>query len=61
MLDENGLDDHGTEAARAKEPGDRNDGMKEKPDEIAHRSIVARTANAGNYGAIYQFATDTGG
>ena len=58
MLDENGLGDHGTEAARAKKPGDRNDDMKEKHDEMAHHSIVARTANAGNYGAIYQFAID---
>jgi hypothetical protein len=58
MLDENGLGDHGTEAARAKKPGDRNDDMKEKHDEMAHHSIVARTANAGNYGSIYQFAID---
>ena len=61
MLDENGLGDHGTEAARAKKPGDRNDDMKEKHDEMAHHSIVARTANAGNYGAIYQFAIDRSG
>ena len=58
LLDENGLGDHGTEAARAKKPADRNDDMKEKHDEMAHHSIVARTANAGNYGAIYQFAID---
>ena len=59
LLDENGLGDHGTEAARAKKPADRNDDMKEKHDEMAHHSIVARKANAGNYGAIYQFAIDT--
>ena len=47
MLDENGLGDHATEAARAKKPGDRSDDMKEKHDEMAHHSIVARTANAG--------------
>jgi len=58
LLDENGLGDHGTEAARAKKPADRNDDMKEKHDEMAHHSIVARTAYAGNYGAIYQFAID---
>ena len=58
LLDENGPGDHGTEAARAKKPADCNDDMKEKHDEMAHHSIVARTANAGNYGAIYQFAID---
>jgi hypothetical protein len=35
--------------------------MKEKHDEMARHSIVARTANAGNYGAIYQFAIDSCG
>jgi hypothetical protein len=58
MLDENGLGDHGTEAARAEKPGDCNDDMNEKHDEMAHHSIVERTANAGNYGAIYQFAIE---
>ena len=51
MLDENGLRDHGTDAARAQKPGDRSEDMNEKHEEMAHRSIVARTANAGNWGA----------
>jgi hypothetical protein len=50
MLDENGLRDHGTDASRAQKSGNRNDGMNEKHEEMAHRIIVARTANAGNYG-----------
>jgi hypothetical protein len=58
MLDENGFGDHGTEAARAQKPGDRSEDMNEKHDEMAHHSIVARTANAGNYGENWQFAMD---
>jgi hypothetical protein len=52
MLVENGLGHHGTDAARTQKPGDRNGDMNEKHDEMAHRSIVARTADAGNYGEI---------
>ena len=51
MFDENGFGDHGTDAARARESGERSDDMNEKDDEMAHCSILARTANAGNYGA----------
>ena len=51
MLDENGFRDHGTDAARAQKAGDGSEDMNEKHEEMAHRSIVARTANAGNYGA----------
>jgi hypothetical protein len=36
LLDENGLGDHGTEAARTQESGKRSDDMDEKGDEIAH-------------------------
>jgi hypothetical protein len=50
MLDENGFSDDGTDAARAQKPGNRSKGMNEKHDEMAHHGIVARTANAGNYG-----------
>jgi hypothetical protein len=32
--------------------------MNEKHDEMAHHGIVARTANAGNYGENWQFAID---
>ena len=48
MLDENGFRDHGMDAARAQKTGDRDEDMNEKREEMAHRSIVARTANAGN-------------
>jgi hypothetical protein len=51
MLDENGPGDDGTNAARAQKPGGRSDDMNEQDEEMAHRSIVARTANAGNYAA----------
>ena len=36
LLDENGLGDHRTEAARTQESGKRSDDMDEKDDEIAH-------------------------
>jgi hypothetical protein len=49
MLDENGFRDHGTDAARAQNPSNRNQGMNEKHEEMAHRSIVAGAANSGNY------------
>jgi hypothetical protein len=51
MLDENGFRDHGTDAAWAQKPGNRGEDMNEKHEEMAHRSIVARTANARNYAA----------
>jgi len=41
-------------------PGERSDDVNEKHAEMAHRSIVARAANAGNYRANYQFAMDRG-
>ena len=49
MLDEDGFRDHGTDTARTQEPGNRSEGMNKKHEEMAHRSIVARGANAGNY------------
>ena len=58
MLDENRFGDHGTDAARAENPGNRGEDMNEKHEEIAHRSIVARIANARNYAANWQFAMD---
>ena len=45
MLDENGLGDHRTDAARTQESGKSSDSMNEKDDELAHLSILARTAN----------------
>ena len=45
LLDENGLGDHRTDAARTQESGKSSDGMNEKDDELAHLSILARTAN----------------
>ena len=48
MLDKNGLGDHRTDAARTPESGKSSDDMDEKDDEIAHLSIIARTANLRN-------------
>jgi len=48
LLDENGLSDDRTNAARTQEPGKRSDDMNEKDDEIAHLSILARTATPRN-------------
>jgi hypothetical protein len=50
MFDEDGFRDHGADAARAQKPGNRSEDMNEKHEEMAHHGIVARTANAGNYG-----------
>jgi hypothetical protein len=36
LLNQNGLGDHRTEAARPQEPGNRNHDVDEKDDEIAH-------------------------
>jgi hypothetical protein len=52
MLEENGFGDHGTNAARTDEPGNRNESMNKEHKEMAHRSIVARSANSGNYAEI---------
>jgi hypothetical protein len=49
MLAENGFGNHGTDAARAQEPGNGSKGMNEKYQEMAHRGIEARRANSGNY------------
>jgi hypothetical protein len=51
MLNENGLGDHRTNSTRTAESRKCNDNMDEKDNEIAHLSIVARTAKARNYGA----------
>jgi hypothetical protein len=40
MLDEYGLGDNGTEAARTQEPGKSGGDMDEKDDEIAHFLII---------------------
>jgi hypothetical protein len=48
LLDKNGLGDHRTDAARTPESGKRSEDMDEKDDEIAHLSIIARTANLRN-------------
>jgi hypothetical protein len=44
LLDENGLSDDRTDAARTQEPGKCSNDMEEQDDEIAHLSILARTA-----------------
>jgi hypothetical protein len=48
MLDENGLGDHRTDAAWTQESGKSSHDMDEKDDEIAHLSILARTAKPRN-------------
>ena len=45
MVDENGLGDERTDSALTQEPGERSDDMNEEDDEIAHPTILARTAN----------------
>jgi hypothetical protein len=45
LLDENGLGDDRMDAAWTQEPGKRSDAMEEEDDEIAHLSILARTAS----------------
>jgi hypothetical protein len=49
LLDKNGLGDHRTDAARTPESRKRSEDMNEKDDEIAHLSILARTAKPRNY------------
>jgi photosystem II stability/assembly factor-like uncharacterized protein len=61
LLHENGLSDHRTDAARTPESGKSSEGMNEKDDELAHPSILARTANPRNCAANQQFASDTWG
>jgi hypothetical protein len=49
LLDKDGLGDHRTDAARTPESGKSSHDMDEKDDEIAHLSILARTAKPWNY------------
>ena len=58
LLYENGLSDHRTDAARTQESGKSSHDMDEKDDELAHLSILARTANPRNCAANQQFARD---
>jgi hypothetical protein len=58
LLDENGLGDDRTDAARTQESGERSDDMDEKDDEIAHLSILARTAIPQELWVNQQFAID---
>ena len=44
LLDENGLSDDRTNATWTQESDERSDDMNEKDDEIAHLSILTRTA-----------------
>ena len=44
LVDENELGDERTDSALTQEPGERSDDMNEKDDEIAHPTILARTA-----------------
>jgi hypothetical protein len=48
LLDKNGLGNHSAEAAPNPESGKRSEDVHEKDDEIAHLSILARTANIRN-------------
>jgi len=56
LLDQNGLGDHRTDAARTQESEQSSHDMDEKDNEIAHLSILARTANPMNYPVNFQFA-----
>ena len=58
LFDENGLSDDRTDSARTHEPGERSDDMNEKDDEIAHLSILARTAIPQELWVNQQFAID---
>ncbi len=44
LATDNGLGDERTNPARTQESGERSDDMNEKDDEIAHLSILTRTA-----------------
>ena len=48
LLDENGFSDDRTDATWTQEPGERSDDMNEKDDEIAHLTILPRTAKLQN-------------
>jgi hypothetical protein len=41
MFDEDGLGNHGTDAARSEQAGQRSNEVDEKNDQIVHRRIVA--------------------
>jgi hypothetical protein len=45
LLDENGLSDDKTNATWTQEADERNNDMNEEDDEIAHPTILTRTAN----------------
>ena len=45
MLDENGFSDDRTDATWTQESGECSDDMNEKDDELAHLTILTRTAN----------------
>ena len=59
LLNENGLGDHRTDAARPQESGNRSNDVDEKDDEIAHFTMLARTANPRNCKVNQQFARDS--
>ena len=48
LLDKNGLGDHRANATRTQEPGKSSHDMDNKDNEIAHLSILARTAKPRN-------------
>ena len=58
LLDENGFSDDRTDATWTQESGERSDDMDEKDDEIAHLSILARTAIPQELWVNQQFAID---
>jgi hypothetical protein len=58
MLDEDGLGNYRTDAARTGKSGDGGEEMDEKDHEIAHIRIVARNGKLAEFRAIRQFARD---
>jgi hypothetical protein len=52
MLDEKGLSNYGTDAARNCQSGEGGDEMDEKDDEVAHSRIIARSEKPQNSGQI---------
>jgi len=49
LLNENGLGDHRTHAARTPKSGNRSQDVDEKNDEIAHHRMLARAVKPSNY------------
>jgi hypothetical protein len=59
VLEENGLGDYGTDAARTQESSESSEDMKEEDDKIAHFMILTNPGIAWVCLTNWQFATDT--